>query len=56
LIHTEANSTSYFLGLEGTSDHRNFIEAESKKNPFQSGSIRASSVARFFQELALATN
>jgi hypothetical protein len=35
LIHTETNSTSYFLGLVGTSDPREFIAAESKRIPFK---------------------
>jgi hypothetical protein len=35
LIHTEANSTSYFLGPVGTSDPREFIEAESWRIPFK---------------------
>jgi hypothetical protein len=35
LIHTEANSTSYFLGPVITSDPREFIEAESKRIPFK---------------------
>jgi hypothetical protein len=35
LIHTEVNSTSYFLGPVGTSDPREFIEAESRKIPFK---------------------
>jgi hypothetical protein len=35
LIHTEANSTSYFLEPVGTSDPREFIEAESKRIPFK---------------------
>jgi hypothetical protein len=35
LIHTEANSTSYFLGPVGTSDPCEFIESESKRIPFK---------------------
>jgi hypothetical protein len=35
LIHTEANSTSYFLGPVETSDPLEFIEAESKRIPFK---------------------
>jgi hypothetical protein len=35
LIHTEVNSTSYFLGPVGTSDPREFIAAESKRIPFK---------------------
>jgi hypothetical protein len=35
LIHTEDNSTSYFLGLVGISDPREFIEAESRGIPFK---------------------
>jgi hypothetical protein len=35
LIHTEANSTSYFLEPVGTSDPCEFIEAESKRIPFK---------------------
>jgi hypothetical protein len=35
LIHTEANSTFYFLGPVGTSDPREFIEAESRRIPFK---------------------
>jgi hypothetical protein len=35
LIHTETNSTSYFLGPVGTSDPREFIAAESRRIPFK---------------------
>jgi hypothetical protein len=35
LIHTEVNSTSYFLGPVGTSNPREFITAESKRIPFK---------------------
>jgi hypothetical protein len=35
LIHTEDNSTSYFLGPVGISDPREFIEAESRRIPFK---------------------
>jgi hypothetical protein len=35
LIHTEANSTSYFLRPVGTFDPRKFIAAESKRIPFK---------------------
>jgi hypothetical protein len=40
LIHTEANSTSYFLGPVGTSDPREFIAAESKRIPFKAALSR----------------
>jgi hypothetical protein len=40
LIHTEANSTSYFLGPVGTSDPLEFIEAESKRIPFKAALSR----------------
>jgi hypothetical protein len=40
LIHTEANSTSYFLGLVGTSDPREFVAAESKRIPFKAALSR----------------
>jgi hypothetical protein len=35
LIHTEDNSTSYFLGPVGIPDPREFIEDESKRIPFK---------------------
>jgi hypothetical protein len=35
LIHTEDNSSSYFLGPVGISDPREFIEAESRRIPFK---------------------
>jgi hypothetical protein len=34
-IRTEANSTSYFLGLVGVSDPHEFIAAESQRVPFK---------------------
>jgi hypothetical protein len=40
LIHTEANSTSYFLGPVGTSDPREFIAAKSKRIPFKAALSR----------------
>jgi hypothetical protein len=40
LIHTEANSTSYFLGPVGTSNPREFIAAESKRIPFRAALSR----------------
>jgi hypothetical protein len=35
LIHTEDNSSSYFLGPVGIADPREFIEAESRRTPFK---------------------
>jgi hypothetical protein len=35
LIHTAANSSSYFLGPVGTPDPREFIVAESQRIPFK---------------------
>jgi hypothetical protein len=35
LIHTEDNSTSYFLGPVGISDPRELIKAESRRIPFK---------------------
>jgi hypothetical protein len=40
LIHTEANSTSYFFGPVGTSDPCEFIETESKRIPFKAALSR----------------
>jgi hypothetical protein len=52
LIHTEDNSSTYFLGPVGISDPREFIEAESRRIPFKAAPV----VARCFQELASAPN
>jgi hypothetical protein len=42
LIHTEANSISYFLGPVGISDPREFIAAESQRIPFKAALSRPS--------------